>query len=31
LGERFDIAEADAPALDARLDELVAAGLAWRV
>ena len=30
LGERFDLAEADADALDARLDELVAAGLAWR-
>ena len=30
LSDRFDLVEADGVALDARLDELVAAGLAWR-
>jgi PqqD family protein of HPr-rel-A system len=30
LGDQFDLAEADADALDARLDELVAAGLVER-
>jgi PqqD family protein of HPr-rel-A system len=30
LADRFDLAEADGDALDARLEELVAAGLAWR-
>lgn len=30
LADRFELAEADSEALDARLDELVAVGLAWR-
>ncbi len=30
LTERFDLVDADSGAIEARLEELVAAGLAWR-